>query len=74
MATNQGARRRQGERPSRGSGGGASSATVPAGASFVTLDADGQSLPSDWYLRLGGAGAKMLRGELPLSPTIPISP
>ncbi|MCA9594979.1 MAG: hypothetical protein KC776_16775 [Myxococcales bacterium] len=50
------------------------SATVPAGASFVTLDADGQSLPSDWYLRLGGAGAKMLRGELPLSPTIPISP
>jgi hypothetical protein len=25
---------------------------APAGVPIVTLDADGESLPSDWYLRL----------------------
>lgn len=49
-------------------------AQAPAQPGYVTLDADGISLPSDWYLRLGGAGTKMLRGEIPLTPTIPIKP
>lgn len=41
---------------------------VPAGdAKFVTYE----GLPSDHYLRLTGHGAKMLRGELPLSDTMP---
>lgn len=47
---------------------------APAQGSFVTLDADGQKLPSDWYLRLAGAGSQMLRGDIALTPTIPISP
>jgi hypothetical protein len=46
-------------------------AQVPAGASLVPLDADGRALPSDFYLRLGGAATAMLRGELPLSSTLP---
>jgi hypothetical protein len=51
-----------------------SAAEVPEQGSFLTLDADGQALPSDWYLRLGGAASQMLRGEIPLSSTIPIAP
>lgn len=47
---------------------------APAQPRFVTLDADGLTLPSDWYLRLAGAGTRMLRGEIPLSPDIPIKP
>ena len=35
---------------------------------------DGIELPSDWYLRLTGEGTKMLRGEIPLTSTIPIVP
>jgi hypothetical protein len=38
-------------------------------AKFVTYE----GLPSDFYLRLTGAGAKMLRGELPVTDTIPAS-
>lgn len=37
-------------------------------------DIDGQALPSDWYLRLGGEGSKMLRGDIPLTNAIPILP
>lgn len=40
----------------------------------MALDADGQSLPSDWYLRLAGEAQKMFEGKAPLTPTIPISP
>ena len=47
---------------------------APADGTFLTLDADGTALPAHWYLSLGGAAGQMLRGELPLSPTIPISP
>ena len=49
-------------------------ADVPAQGSFLSLDADGEQLPSDWYLRLGGAAGKMLRREIPLSAYIPITP
>jgi hypothetical protein len=49
-------------------------AQIPAQGSWVTLDIDGLSLPSDWYLRLAGQASKMLRGEIPLQRTIPITP
>jgi hypothetical protein len=36
-------------------------------APFVTYE----GLPSDYYLRLTGQGAKMLRGELPVNSPLP---
>ncbi len=47
---------------------------LPVGCSLVPLDVDGESLPSDWYLRVGREAGKMLRGEIGLSPTLPIRP
>jgi hypothetical protein len=44
----------------------------PAGVDLVAMNADGYNLPSDWYLRLAGSAAQMLRGEIPLTQTIPI--
>lgn len=32
-----------------------------------------EGLPSDWYLRLVGEGERMLRGQRPVNPAIPIS-
>jgi arabinoxylan arabinofuranohydrolase len=52
----------------------ATNASAPANATFVTMDEDGQSLPSDWYLRLANETQKMLDGTSPITPTIPISP
>ena len=49
-------------------------AHLPTGASFVPLDADGHALPSDFYLRVGGAATALLRGDLPMSPTLPVAP
>jgi hypothetical protein len=40
---------------------------IPVGRYFVTYE----GLPSDWYLRLTGAATEMIRGEIPLSQTIP---
>ena len=40
---------------------------IPVGKYFVTYE----GLPSDWYLKLTGAAARMIRGEAPLSQTIP---
>jgi hypothetical protein len=42
--------------------------TIPVGKYFVTYD----GLPSDWYLRLTGAGSKMIRGDAAFSNVIPI--
>lgn len=36
---------------------------VPEQGFWLTLDADGHSLPSDWYLRLAGEAGRMLRRE-----------
>lgn len=47
---------------------------TPTTGTFLTLDADGLDLPSDWYLRLTGEATKMLRGNKPLTSEIPISP
>lgn len=49
-------------------------ADLPVEGSFVPLDIDGESLPSDWYLRLAGEATRTLRGELALSPDRPIDP
>jgi hypothetical protein len=40
---------------------------IPEGKYFVTYE----GLPSDYYLKLTGAGARMIRGETPLSWSIP---
>jgi hypothetical protein len=47
---------------------------TPTTGQFVTLDEDGETLPSDWYLRLTGEASRMLRGEISLTSTIPINP
>ncbi len=52
----------------------ATSNDQPVGVPLVSLDADGTSLPNDWYLRLAGAATQMLRGEIPLTVDIPIKP
>ncbi len=40
---------------------------TPVGENFVTSE----GLPTDWYLRLTGAATQMIRGQAPLSRTIP---
>lgn len=39
---------------------------------FLALDADGHSLPSDWYMRIAGFAAELLRGERMLHETFPV--
>ncbi len=45
---------------------------IPPGYSFVTLDADGCQLPSDWYLRLAGAATSALHSGARPSPELPL--
>jgi hypothetical protein len=47
---------------------------APADGYWLTLDADGYDLPSDWYLRLAGYAKKMLAGKIPVSKTMPLNP
>jgi hypothetical protein len=47
-------------------------AGLPKGAALFALDADGYNLPSDWYLRLGGAAGKALRDGKPVSAAMPL--
>ncbi|MEI9960486.1 MAG: glycoside hydrolase family 71/99-like protein [Limisphaerales bacterium] len=49
-------------------------AQLPAQGTFVPLNIDGYNLDSDWYLRLANQAGKMLRGEIPVTSTIPIAP
>ncbi len=44
----------------------------PVGVDLVSMDTDGEKLPNDWYLRLAGAATQMLRGQIPITPDIPI--
>lgn len=41
---------------------------------WLTLDADGANLPSDWYLRLAGEITRMFHGEIPPAPKLPQKP
>jgi len=52
----------------------ATSADVPEGLEVVTMDTDGECIPSDWYLQLAEQATKMLQGEIPLTESIPVSP
>ncbi|HEY0715245.1 MAG TPA: glycoside hydrolase family 71/99-like protein [Polyangia bacterium] len=47
-------------------------AEAPAQAPFVTLDADGEALSNDFYLRLSRAAGELLRGERAASTEVPI--
>jgi hypothetical protein len=49
-------------------------AQLPAQGSFIALNIDGYNLPSDWYLRLADEASQMLRGDIPLQYTMPITP
>ena len=40
---------------------------VPTDQWFLTLDADGVHCSSDFYLRITGDGAKMIKGDIPLT-------
>ena len=44
--------------------------TPPTQGYFVTYD----GYPTDWYMRLTAEGTKVLTGESPNTPNIPISP
>jgi hypothetical protein len=41
---------------------------------WLTLDADGYDLPSDFYLRLAGEITRVFHGEAKASPTMPRNP
>jgi hypothetical protein len=47
---------------------------VPADAPFVTLDADHEAVPSDWYLRLAGETQRVLRGAPLAANDLPFAP
>jgi hypothetical protein len=49
-------------------------ADAPAQGYWLTLDADGEKLPNDWYLRLAGEIGRMFRGETPATPAVPKHP
>ena len=51
-----------------------SAAELPVQGTFVPLNIDGTELPSDWYLRLGGAATRMLRGDSAVSRSRPGNP
>jgi len=38
---------------------------------WLTLDADGLDLPSDWYLRLAGEITRMFHGDIKPDPKLP---
>jgi hypothetical protein len=47
---------------------------APEQGYWLTLDADGDHLPNDWYLRLTGEIGRMFRGEAPMTPDVPTHP
>ena len=49
-------------------------ADAPDQGYWLTLDADGASLPSDWYLRLAGEITRMFHGDTQPDPKLPENP
>lgn len=49
------------------------SSMIPTNQWFLTLDADGTACSSDFYLRLVGDGAKMMKGTIEMTSTHPTS-
>jgi Fibronectin type III domain len=47
------------------------SSMIPTNQYFLTLDADGTTMSSDFYLRLAGDATKMIKGTAPHTLTIP---
>ena len=47
---------------------------APPTGYWLALDADGEQLPSDWYLRLAGELTQIIHGEKPAVDIIPIKP
>jgi hypothetical protein len=47
---------------------------APEQGFWLTLDADGADLPSDWYLRLAGEITRMFHGESRPTPELPQNP
>lgn len=45
---------------------------APTDQYYLTLDADGERVSSDFYLRLSGAVTQLLRGQLSPSATVPV--
>jgi hypothetical protein len=41
---------------------------------WLTLDADGRELPSDWYLKLAGEITRMFHGEIAPEAKMPVDP
>ena len=46
---------------------------LPASPPFLSLDADGCRLPSDWYLRVAGSAASVLHGTTPNNSRLPLT-
>jgi hypothetical protein len=47
---------------------------APEPGYWLTLEADGEELPSDWYLQIASAVSRMFHGTAPASVALPISP
>ena len=47
---------------------------MPEHRRFLPLDADGEKLPSDWYLKLADYAGRALRKEIPATTARPIDP
>jgi hypothetical protein len=45
---------------------------APEPGYWLTLDADGYRLPSDWYLRIAGEISQMFRGQIKSVPNLPL--
>jgi hypothetical protein len=50
------------------------SAGIPVGSTYIPLNEDGTYCTTDYYLRLTGAGGRMLKGLMPLSVVRPTNP
>lgn len=49
-------------------------ADAPVQGYWLALDADGNDLPSDWYLRLAGEITRMFQGTRPADSAVPTNP